>query len=134
MTDLTRLVERVTEQEKKYGERLVPRSDFYRRHLMVKHFLQIQLQTQFNQARYNLSLQIAQSFRKGRSTARNIICWENSWVEDRNSSSVQDREDYFSRIDEENVQWESLPEKKETVSNFMELISQDEINKYFYEI
>ena len=35
LKELTRLMELVTEQEKKYEERLSPHSNFYRRHLMV---------------------------------------------------------------------------------------------------
>ena len=34
--DLNRLLELVTEQDKKYGGRLSPHSNFYRRHLMVQ--------------------------------------------------------------------------------------------------
>ena len=36
LKDLTRLLELVTEQEKKYENRLSPQSNFYRRHLMVQ--------------------------------------------------------------------------------------------------
>ena len=43
LKDITRLVELVTEQENKYKERFSPHSNFYRRHVMVQQFLQIQL-------------------------------------------------------------------------------------------
>lgn len=43
LEDLTRLLKLVTEQEKRYRDRPSPHSNFYRRHLMVQQFLQIQL-------------------------------------------------------------------------------------------
>ena len=39
LKDITRLLTLVTEQEKKYRDRLSPHSNFYRRHLMVQQFL-----------------------------------------------------------------------------------------------
>ena len=46
LKDLTRLLNLVTEQEKKYQYKLSPYSNFYRRHLMVQQFLQTQLRSQ----------------------------------------------------------------------------------------
>ena len=51
LKDLTRLLELVIEQEKKYKGRLSPHSNFYRRHLMVQQFLQTQLKSQPSQIR-----------------------------------------------------------------------------------
>lgn len=45
LKEMTRLVELVTEQGMKYKERLSPHNNFYRRHIMVQQFLQIQLRT-----------------------------------------------------------------------------------------
>lgn len=39
LEDLTRLLKLVTEQEKKYKEKLSPHGNFYRRHVMVLQFL-----------------------------------------------------------------------------------------------
>lgn len=48
---MNRLLNLVTEQEKKYGCRLAPQSNFYQRHLMVKHFLAIQTRRTPDQTR-----------------------------------------------------------------------------------
>ena len=42
LKDLNKLLKLVTEQEKKYGTRLSPHSNYYRRHIMVQQFLQYQ--------------------------------------------------------------------------------------------
>ena len=59
LEDLTRLLKLVTEQEKKYKDRLFLYSNFYCRHLMVQQFLQIQLKTQPSQRRQVLALNVA---------------------------------------------------------------------------
>ena len=41
LKEITRLLELVTEQEKKYEERLSPHGNFYRQHLMLQQFFQI---------------------------------------------------------------------------------------------
>lgn len=73
LEDLTRLLRLMTEQEKKYEDRLSPHSNFYRRHLMVQQFLQIQLRTQPSQSRRAFALTIARSFGRGIPTDRNIV-------------------------------------------------------------
>lgn len=65
LKETTRLLELVTEQEKNNEERLSSRNNFYRRHLMVQQFLQIQLKSQRSQTRGVLSLSIAHSFERG---------------------------------------------------------------------
>lgn len=73
LRDLTRLLELVTEQEKKYKGRLSPHSNFYRRHLMVQQFLQTKLKSQPSQIRRDLSLTISRAFGRGYPAARNIV-------------------------------------------------------------
>ena len=69
LKDVTRLLTLVTEQEKKYGDRLSPYSNFYRRHLMVQQFLQTQLTSQPSQTRRDLSLTVSRAFGRGHHTA-----------------------------------------------------------------
>lgn len=78
---LNRLLNFVTEQKKKYGCRLALQSNFYQRHLMVKHFLAIQKRRTLGQTCRHLALSVAATFNRGQTTARNIIRWERSWVE-----------------------------------------------------
>ena len=78
LKDITRLLELVTVQEEKYEERPSPHSNFYRRHMMVQQFLQIQLKTKSSPMRHDLSMSIARSFSKGQGTAQNIVRWEKS--------------------------------------------------------
>lgn len=75
---MTRLLEFVTIQEKKYEERLSPHSNFYRRHMMVQQFLQIQLRTNSAATCRNLSISIVQLFGKRQGIAQNIARWEKS--------------------------------------------------------
>ena len=104
LKDMTRLLEFVTVQEEKYEERLSPHSNFYRRHMMVQQFLQIQLRTNSGATRRNLSMSIARSFGKGQGTARNIVQWEKSWVEEREIPRRKNRDNYFSWMDDEDLQ------------------------------
>ena len=78
LKELNKLLKLVTEQDKKYGTRLSPHSNFYRRHIMVQQFLQSQLTPQPNPRRQTLSLDVARAFGRGRgrATARNIVQWE----------------------------------------------------------
>lgn len=73
LQEITRLLELVTEQEKKYEYRLSPHSNFYRRHVMVPQFLQIQLKTKPSPTWGGLLLNIAHSFGKGHGTGQNIV-------------------------------------------------------------
>ena len=104
LKNMTRLVELVTKQENKYKKRLSPHSNFYRRHVMVQQFLQIQLRTQPSQTRRNLALSIARSFGRNYTTARNIVQWEKSWIAHREIPRRKDREDYATWIDNEELQ------------------------------
>lgn len=81
LESLTRLLDLVTEQEKKYGYRLGLQSNFYQRHLMVKHFLASQKHQKLRQKRFELAEAVASTFDRGQTTAQNIIHWENSWVD-----------------------------------------------------
>ena len=62
LKDLNKLLKFITEQDKKYGTRLSPHSNFHRRHIMVQQFLQFQLTPQPSQRRRNLSLNVARAF------------------------------------------------------------------------
>ena len=73
LEDLTRLLELVTEQEKKYKGRLSPHSNFYRRHLIVQQFLQTQLKSQPSQTQRDLSLTVSYAFDSGHLITHNII-------------------------------------------------------------
>lgn len=101
--DLTRLLNLVTEQEKKYGERLLPYSNFHRRHLMVQHFLNTQETTRPSQPRKVTSLSTARCFKRGHGTARNIVQWENAWVDSREIPRRKERNDYESWMDDESL-------------------------------
>ena len=85
MEDLKRLVELPTEQKRKYGNALSESRNFYRRHLLVLNFLWIQQQRKnfpgLNRRR--LAETVAASNKRGSKTARKIIQWEKSWVEQR---------------------------------------------------
>ena len=93
LDDLNRLLKLVTEQEKKYGTRLSPHSNYYRRHVMVQQFLQSQLNSQPSPTRRTLSLNVAQAFGRSSPTARLIVQWEKSWVELREIPERKERED-----------------------------------------
>ena len=101
---MTRHVELVTEQENKYKERLSPHSNFYRRHVIVQQFLQIQLRTQPSQTRRNLALSIACSFGRNHTTARNIVQWKKFWIAHRKIPRQKKSEDYATWMDNEELQ------------------------------
>lgn len=103
LKDLTRLLNLVTEQEKKYQFKLSPHSNFYRRHLMVQQFLQIQLKSQPSQSRRELSLTISRAFGRGHHTSRSIVQWENSWVHTREIPERKERSDGESWMYDEDV-------------------------------
>ena len=103
LKDITRLLTLVTEQEKKYKDRLSPHSNFYRCHLMVQQFLQTQLASQHSRTRRNLSLTVSRAFGRGHHTARSIVQWENSWVSVREISKRKKRDDSDSWLYDEDV-------------------------------
>lgn len=72
LTSLTRFLDLVMEQEKKYEYRLGIKSNFYQRHLMVKHFLAIQKRMPDNDRR-NLAEIVASTFDRGKTTGQTII-------------------------------------------------------------
>lgn len=86
----------VTEQEKKYGHRLSTQSNFYQRHLIVKHFLSSQKKRLPGQTRRDLALLVASTFNKGQTTARNIVRWEKSWANDNEIPRCKEAKNYES--------------------------------------
>lgn len=72
LQDLARLLDLVTEQEKKYGQRLSVHSNFYQQHMMVQQFLKLQKITQPSQSRKKSSLSIACFFGKNHGTAKTL--------------------------------------------------------------
>lgn len=93
LKDLNKLLKLVTEQEKKYGTRLSPHSNYYRRHTMVQQFLQSQLTSQPRPTRHALSLNVARAFGRSSPTARLIVQWEKEWVGTREIPERKERED-----------------------------------------
>ena len=63
---------------------------------MVQQFLQAQLTIGPSQTRRDLSRNVAQSFGRGIFTARNIVQWENLWVNQREIPEKKEKEDYDS--------------------------------------
>lgn len=67
----------------KYGYELSPKSNYYRRHQMVRTFLWMQVDKEKDNpylTRRDLAQIVAQSFNKKRYTGRKILKWERSWV------------------------------------------------------
>lgn len=105
----------MTEQEKKYGYRLAPQGNFYRRHLMVQHFLASQLHEKKGQRgkkgeikekdrkRRDLAYSIANNFDRGQTTGRNLIRWEQSWVANREIPERDNAERDSSWMDDEEL-------------------------------
>lgn len=96
LSDLTKLLESVRAQEKKYGYRLAPHTNFRRRHVMVQQFLQSQLVAGCSSRRDILLCNVAQSFGRSSFTGRNIRQWENLWMSSRDIPARQERNDYDS--------------------------------------
>ena len=73
LKDMSRLLQLVIEQEKKYGNRLSPHNNFYRRQMMVEQFIQSQLKTKPCPTRQLLSLTVACVFCRDQTTTCNIV-------------------------------------------------------------
>ena len=73
LVSLEKLLSLVTKQDKKYGYRLSPQSNFFQRHFMVKQFLSIQTRKLLSQTRRQLVIYVAASFSQGQTSAQNII-------------------------------------------------------------
>lgn len=80
LVNLKKLLSLVTEQDKKYGYRLSPRTNFFQRHVMVRQFLSMQTRKISGQTRRQLARSVAASFNRRHTTARNIVRWEKSWI------------------------------------------------------
>jgi len=78
------LVDLKTEQQKKYGYTLSPKSNFYHWHTMVLSFLWIQERREIypDCNRLKLAEIVASKYNKSKYTGRRIIQWERSWVID----------------------------------------------------
>lgn len=96
-------MELVTEQEKKYRERLSPYSNFFQPHLMVQQFLHTQLKNQSSRSKRDLALTVSWGFGRGFHTARSIVQWEKSWVEEREIPERKDRNDGDSWMYDDDV-------------------------------
>lgn len=59
LKEITRLLELLTEQEKKYEDRFSPHSNFYCQNVIVQQFIQIQLKTEPSPTKKKISLNIA---------------------------------------------------------------------------
>lgn len=103
LASLEKLLELVTEQDKKYGYRLSSRTNFFKRHLMVKQFLAVQKKRLSGQTRRHLAISVAASFDRGHTTAHNIVQWENSWVITSEIPARKEVEMYASWLTDEDV-------------------------------
>ena len=73
LKDLNNFLKLVTAEEKKYGTRLLPHSNYYHWHVMAKQFFQSQLTSQLKLIWHVLSLNVAQAFGRSSPTARLIV-------------------------------------------------------------
>ena len=61
---------------------------------MVQQFIQSQLKTQPRPTRRSLSLGVARNFGRGGPTTRNIVRWENMWLDNRKIPERKKRDDH----------------------------------------
>ena len=78
-------------------------SNFYQRHLMVKHFLSSQKKNLPGQIRRDLALFVASTFNKGQTTTRNIVRWEKLLVTNNEIPCCKEAKDYDSWMNNEDV-------------------------------
>jgi hypothetical protein len=104
---LDRLLLLPTEQQKKYGSVIDPRSSFYLRHRMVQSFLWLQLRHyQFRgKTQRELACITAHSFKRGLHTGRMIIKWTKSWVHDQKipNTHAGRHKHHFTWMDDEDI-------------------------------
>jgi len=104
---LDRLLQLPTEQKKKYGSAMDPRSSFYLRHRMVQSFLWLQLRRyQFpGKTQRELACMTAYSFNRGLHTGKMIVKWANSWVRDQKipNTHAGRHKHHFTWMDDEDV-------------------------------
>lgn len=84
--DLEELLRLKIQQIDKYGYQLSLKSNYYRRHQMVRSFSWMQLNKEKDNPQLNrrkLAQIVAQSFNKRSYTGRKIVQWERSWVKSR---------------------------------------------------
>jgi hypothetical protein len=106
--ELDRLLELPTEQKRKYGSVIDPRSSFYLRHRMVQSFLWLQLRRhQFlGKTQRELAYITAHSFKRGFHTGKMIISWAKSWIHERkipNTNAGRNKHNFTWMDDEELV-------------------------------
>ena len=107
LNDLTRFLGLKKGQEEKYGRVLSPRSNLYRRHIMVQSFLWIQQRKhEFpDSSRRGLARVVAKNNGKGGHTAQKIVQWEKSWVKTRAipESKAGKHRHHISWMDDEEI-------------------------------
>ena len=84
LEDLEKVLRSKTRQVEVYGHRLSPDSDFYRRHLMVRNFINMQKphENLSEKIRREFAETVAGTFDRGRHTAEKIVKWERQWMVD----------------------------------------------------
>jgi len=83
--DMEKLLNSKKAQIKKYGHLLFPRSDFYRRHCMVRSFLYVQMQkSNLSLKKREMAEMVAPTYNRRGYTAKKLLKWVKSWVEYRN--------------------------------------------------
>ena len=89
LADLNKLLRLKTEQKKKYGCLLQTKPNHYCRHLLVQAFFSMQAcklekpKLFQGKSRRDLAIMAAHSHNARGGTARQIVRWERSWVENR---------------------------------------------------
>jgi len=104
---LDRLLLLPTEQQRKYGSVMNPRSSFYLRHRIVQSFLWLQLRrSQFpGKTQRELAYITAYSFKRGLHTGKMIVKWAKSWVGDQTipNTHAGRHKHNFTWMDDEDV-------------------------------
>lgn len=118
LKELTRLMELVTEQEKKYRERLSPHSNFFQYHFMVQQFLHTQLKKQSSQSRRDLALTISRGFGRGFIPLVGLYNGKNcGWKKEKfRKEKIETMEIYGCMMAMSMMQSKNLLEHKEIVS------------------
>lgn len=84
LEDLQKLLSCKTLQIEKYGHVLLPQSDFYRRHCMVKNFLCLQQNNCYlEKTRKQMAKTVAATFNRHGHVARKLLQLEKTWVDSR---------------------------------------------------
>jgi hypothetical protein len=107
LKDLEKVLHSKTRQIQIYGHRLFPDSDFYRRHLMVRSFLNLQKQHDdvSGKTRRELAETVAATFSRRKHTAGKLEKWEKQWIDDRKiaESKAGKHKGHLSWLEDEGV-------------------------------